>query len=614
MAKNGERKKPDISLFHRIVASSVGGIMTAFVMTPLDVLKVRMQSHRVYSDSKCLTYCNGLIERLCTCSLSPNTCAVSWSKNAMKCSGRWNWFTSNESHACSTCILHSENPSFVTFYRRTPSATVTLMKIIRNEGILSLWSGLSPTLVMTLPQTVIYFTVNDWLKHQVGYTSKTRHNKSMPENITEQNYASAKHFIPPLVGGVSRVFAVMAISPIELLRTKMQAKKIPYREITTLLVTTVKQEQLINAQYAITLARRIGATVYAMPEDLVELKHKMIMTIFACLMAVDLKQNRKTCDSWKKIKRLEIIENKSHHSSVDSSGETLETKSYRYVGVNQKENSQNGDHGDDTDYEDPGVIENDDDDTKYSTSKSTLLKDIPRPPPEKIYVKSFRVNLSSCQKSPVTCLDDPNLHQKYLPKSPSGDCIEVESLDSLVTANLVKAGSLRKPPSPRRCHSPTTKHHYVNHYYEKSSSASRSWSPVDGRINSPNKTYTKHITQLSKSTPSVDHIGINNATQRSFSPSLSTGKQSCSHSGAQSPHERRRHATGDRELAMTTEREFTEEKIIHSTLYTLTYPKEHTIDLNAVKSTNNSNHHDNDVMMLVIRLKQKQQHLIQLQQ
>ncbi|VDQ10488.1 unnamed protein product, partial [Trichobilharzia regenti] len=187
MAKNGERKKRDVSLFHRIAASSVGGIMTAFVMTPLDVLKVRMQVTCIIY--KCLTYCNGLIERLCTCSLSPNTCAV------------------------------------------------TLMKIIRNEGVLSLWSGLSPTLVMTLPQTVIYFTVNDWLKHQVGYTSKTKH-KSMP-NITEQNYASAKHFIPPLVGGVSRVFAVMAISPIELLRTKMQAKKIPYREITTLLATTV---------------------------------------------------------------------------------------------------------------------------------------------------------------------------------------------------------------------------------------------------------------------------------------------------------------------------------------------------------------------------------------
>ncbi|KAA3675291.1 plastin-3 [Paragonimus westermani] len=49
-----------------------------------------------------------------------------------------------------------------------------------------------------------------------------------------------------------------------------------------------KQDQLANCQYAIPLARRIGATVYAVPEDIVELKSKMIMTVFACLMAVDL--------------------------------------------------------------------------------------------------------------------------------------------------------------------------------------------------------------------------------------------------------------------------------------------------------------------------------------
>ncbi|KAF7261980.1 hypothetical protein EG68_00706 [Paragonimus skrjabini miyazakii] len=49
-----------------------------------------------------------------------------------------------------------------------------------------------------------------------------------------------------------------------------------------------KQDQLANCQYAIPLARRIGATVYAVPEDIVEIKSKMIMTVFACLMAVDL--------------------------------------------------------------------------------------------------------------------------------------------------------------------------------------------------------------------------------------------------------------------------------------------------------------------------------------
>ncbi|CAH8533466.1 unnamed protein product [Dicrocoelium dendriticum] len=49
-----------------------------------------------------------------------------------------------------------------------------------------------------------------------------------------------------------------------------------------------RQERLTNAQYAIPLARRIGATVYAVPEDIVELKPKMIMTIFACLMTAAL--------------------------------------------------------------------------------------------------------------------------------------------------------------------------------------------------------------------------------------------------------------------------------------------------------------------------------------
>jgi len=44
-------------------------------------------------------------------------------------------------------------------------------------------------------------------------------------------------------------------------------------------------EPLGNAKYAISMARKIGAGVYALPEDLVEVKQKMIMTIFACLMA-----------------------------------------------------------------------------------------------------------------------------------------------------------------------------------------------------------------------------------------------------------------------------------------------------------------------------------------
>ncbi|NXY84071.1 PLSL protein, partial [Alcedo cyanopectus] len=44
------------------------------------------------------------------------------------------------------------------------------------------------------------------------------------------------------------------------------------------------EEKLNNAKYAISMARKIGARVYALPEDLVEVKPKMVMTVFACLM------------------------------------------------------------------------------------------------------------------------------------------------------------------------------------------------------------------------------------------------------------------------------------------------------------------------------------------
>lgn len=38
------------------------------------------------------------------------------------------------------------------------------MKISKNEGILSLWSGLSPTLVLAVPATIVYFVSYEQLR------------------------------------------------------------------------------------------------------------------------------------------------------------------------------------------------------------------------------------------------------------------------------------------------------------------------------------------------------------------------------------------------------------------------------------------------------------------
>uniref|UniRef100_A0A668A0L5 Plastin 1 (I isoform) n=1 Tax=Myripristis murdjan TaxID=586833 RepID=A0A668A0L5_9TELE len=49
-------------------------------------------------------------------------------------------------------------------------------------------------------------------------------------------------------------------------------------------------DKLNNAKYAISVARKIGARVYALPDDLVEVKPKMVLTLFACLMGRGLKK------------------------------------------------------------------------------------------------------------------------------------------------------------------------------------------------------------------------------------------------------------------------------------------------------------------------------------
>jgi len=48
------------------------------------------------------------------------------------------------------------------------------------------------------------------------------------------------------------------------------------------------QAKMDNALYAISMAKKIGAPIYALPEDIVETTQKMLLTVFACLMASDM--------------------------------------------------------------------------------------------------------------------------------------------------------------------------------------------------------------------------------------------------------------------------------------------------------------------------------------
>ncbi|XP_040521618.1 solute carrier family 25 member 40 isoform X11 [Gallus gallus] len=160
------------------VSSCCGAIITSLFVTPLDVVKTRLQvQSNPFPRGKCFVYSNGQMDHTCVCE-------------------------NGDGKAC---------------YRRNGHFKGTLdafVKIIQVEGIKSLWSGLSPTLIMALPTTIIYFACYEKLSEAL----KSRLGKDNDQ-------------IPLVAGSLSRFVSVTVVSPLELIRTRMQYHTLSYKQL-----------------------------------------------------------------------------------------------------------------------------------------------------------------------------------------------------------------------------------------------------------------------------------------------------------------------------------------------------------------------------------------------
>ncbi|KAI8377562.1 mitochondrial carrier domain-containing protein [Radiomyces spectabilis] len=136
----------EISSMERMLSACSGALFTSFLVTPLDVVKTRLQSQAGHH----LT-------------------------NGLQFNGTWDGVT----------------------------------KIVRHEGTFSLWRGLSASLAMAIPSTVIYFVGYDYVREQ---TQKSRF-----------AHTAIHDYSPLWAGGMARAIAAATISPIELFRTRLQA-------------------------------------------------------------------------------------------------------------------------------------------------------------------------------------------------------------------------------------------------------------------------------------------------------------------------------------------------------------------------------------------------------
>lgn len=199
-----------ITATQQIIASTVGALATSLIVTPLDVVKIRLQAQQRASKN-CFIYSNGLMEHLCYCINGDSHAHV---------------------HASDGSTIPIDKKRVRWYNRPMPTGHLNgtfdaLIKISRSEGILSLWSGLPPTLLMAIPATVVYFTVYDRLRVSLW---------------TWHGSTTQPLWIPMFCGAAARCIAATVISPLEMIRTKMQSTKLSYHEVGLALKQLVRHE------------------------------------------------------------------------------------------------------------------------------------------------------------------------------------------------------------------------------------------------------------------------------------------------------------------------------------------------------------------------------------
>ena len=197
----------DITLSQRMISATVGSVLTSLLVTPLDVVRVRLQSQNSpapppINQSRFHAYGASFKH------LPPDLGVTACCRNVFWVGDSHQLCLVNNGHAPPAGAVVADCAVEETQSKTINSTFDGLKKIARNEGTLTLWRGLSPTLLMAIPANVIYFTGYDWL----------RYNPVSPiRKVTNDTYA------PLAAGSVARVLAAICVSPIEMFRTRMQA-------------------------------------------------------------------------------------------------------------------------------------------------------------------------------------------------------------------------------------------------------------------------------------------------------------------------------------------------------------------------------------------------------
>ncbi|XP_043661222.1 solute carrier family 25 member 40-like isoform X4 [Drosophila teissieri] len=230
-----------IKPMQQVMSALVGGLITTFVVTPLEVVKTRVQTQhairqRPTVSKLCYVYHNGLMTHVCR---SSDICIPKPGRDPRN-------------------------------LRPLRGAMDAFVKIICTSGFSGLWAGLSPTLVSALPSTIIYFLTYEYIKNSLShlYLVPQKFEESGMEdqvpgadggdpldqatrgiNVSATapvTTTSLPYYVPMASGICSRTIVVTAITPIEMVRIKMQSEYMTYSELWRVLRSLIRQHGVLG--------------------------------------------------------------------------------------------------------------------------------------------------------------------------------------------------------------------------------------------------------------------------------------------------------------------------------------------------------------------------------
>lgn len=169
-----EISKNDITLLQKMLSACLGAFITSLVLTPFDVVRIRIQQQEMMPESCCQNLPQeGERIRIANKQRPPIF-----------------WIAEDYCKSANNCT-------------RITSISQGFRSISRSEGVLTLWRGLSFMLMMAIPSNIIYFTGYEYIRDSFTHISPS---------------------LSPFVSGISaRLIAASSVAPLELLKTRLQS-------------------------------------------------------------------------------------------------------------------------------------------------------------------------------------------------------------------------------------------------------------------------------------------------------------------------------------------------------------------------------------------------------